>query len=157
MAITAVTITKSEIISDSQEEMRTRGRSHIPDADGGGLMQHPNLRRDPTKRFATVISDIYDTLNRLWYDNVIDYESEHNVVSVAIRAAKFAREWSKGNKSAAFLRMNRTKDTWIHSCSFSCRCFLSYLCLFAAPATAVRGYWTAAENILRWQRTITRL
>ena len=63
-----------------------------------------DLRQRSSERdFATIIGDLYDTLNRLWYDNVIDYESQHNVVSVAIRAAKFARTWSQGeNESPAF-------------------------------------------------------
>jgi len=72
-----------------------------------------DLRQRSNKRdLATIISDIYDTLNRLWYDNVIDYESEHNVVSVAIRAAKYARAWSRGeNESDAFFSKESEKST----------------------------------------------
>ncbi|MEE2904226.1 MAG: transglutaminase-like domain-containing protein [Myxococcota bacterium] len=72
-----------------------------------------DMRQRSNKRdLATVISDIYDTLNRLWYDNVIDYESKHNVVSVAIRAAKYARAWSRGeNESASFFSEESEKST----------------------------------------------
>ena len=88
--------------------------AYIPDAGWRWFDATPeDLRQRSNERdFATVISDIYDTLNRLWYDNVIDYESEHNVVSVAIRAAKFAREWSKDdNKSAAFFANESEQKT----------------------------------------------
>ena len=63
--------------------------------------------------FFTRVTDFYDALNRIWYDNVVDYESKHDVLSIALSLARASRASGLSNSTdGAFFEAPEKKTNW---------------------------------------------
>lgn len=78
-----------------------------------GTPEERRWRRSQTGLF-TQLSDFYDALNRIWYDNVVDYESKNDVLSIAMMLLRGSRSSGLGTEQeGGLLDTPERKTNWL--------------------------------------------